>query len=314
MRVEIIPIYVERTDEEHELLMVHRLAEHPPSHVMLVGIHNPLLYNATIAFNTSEVQTAGEDANVHQNAQDAPIMVARVVEFDSTSGITMVQNSPTVTTSSPHIISALPVEVEDASIMEVMVVESHGSDHIPTVQSSPTATSPSPASTATSPSPESQIATHPSPDIVTALEPEDTLILEAPIMEFHSADDIVVQDSLTLTPPTPDVQESQTMTPVHQVNGALQTVTHPSPDIVAALEPEDIPILEAPVMEFRSTDEIVVQESSTLLPPTPDVQQTTTPVHQDNGTSPRKHMSAQHKFPLSSSSQVDLLAIPNSDV
>ena len=310
MWVEIIPIYVERTDEERELLMLHRLAEHPPSHVMPVGTHDPLLYNATIAFNTSEVQTAGEDANVHQNAQDAPIMVARVVEFDSTSGITMVQNSPTVTTSSPHIISALPVEVEDASIMEVMVVESHGSDHIPTVQSSPTATSPLPTSTVTSPSPESQIATHPSPDIVTALE----LILEAPVMEFRSADDIVVQDSLTLMPPMPDVQESQTMTPVHQVNGTLQTATHPSPDIVAALEPEDTPILEAPVMEFRSTDDIVVQESSTLTPPTPDVQQTMTPVHHDNGTSPRKHVSAQHKFPLSSSLQVDLLAIPNSNV
>ena len=129
------------------------------------------------------------------------------------------------------------------------MVESHGSDHIPTVQRSLTATSPSPTSMATSPSPKSQIATHPSPDIITALEPEDTLILEAPIM-------------------------SQTMTPVHQVNGTLQTTTHPLPDIVAALEPEDTLILEAPVMEFRSTDDIVVQESSTLTPPTPDVQQT----------------------------------------
>ena len=112
------------------------------------------------------------------------------------------------------------------------------------------------------------------PWVWVSLELEDTLILEAHVMEFRSADDIVVQDSLTLMPPMPDVQESQTMTPVHQVNGTLQTTTHPLPDIVAALEPEDTLILEAPVMEFRSTDDIVVQESSTLTPPTPDVQQT----------------------------------------
>src|SRR5882724_9238452 len=108
--------------------------------------------------------------------------------------------------------------------------------------------------------------------------------------------------SLTMTAPSP---KSLTATP-------------PSPNIVAALEPKDAPILEGPINEFH---DITVEESSTMPLPSLDVQESKTPtsVHQHNRASinvhvapPRKHVSAQLKFPsCSCSSSQAFFVIPN---
>src|SRR5882724_8806663 len=156
----------------------------------------------------------------------------------------------------------------------------------------PTVTSPAPQSpTVTSPSPQLPTVTSPSPQSPTVTSPSP----KSPMMTAPSP------ESPTVTSPSP---ESLTATP-------------PSPDIVAALEPKDAPIPEGPINEFH---DITVEESSNMPLPSLDVQESKTPtsVHQHNRTSinvhvapPRKHVSAQLKFPSCSCSSSQSFFIPN---